>query len=233
MDFLAHTITLSGHEIMAWISTILIFASSFRYMHSIIRWKTKPNVVGWVLYQIATICVLVSSYELGAMSTIMAAFAYAINQLIIIILAIYYGHAKINKIEWIYCSISMVSLISWIVLFNNPDILLWYHFDILMISLIVLLINTFIDMMWAVSIFTKLYKHPETEDSMAWFLAFLSWIFSFLAIEEFNTEELVYPTYLLISNLAIWLLCFRKIPRHRFAKLFNFVERISGKSWRD
>ena len=127
----------------------------------------------------------------------------------------------------------MISLISWIVLFNYPDILRGYHFDILMISLIVLLINTLIDMMGAVSIFTKLYKHPETEDTMAWFLAFLSGIFSLLAIDELSTEEFIYPIYLIISNLAIWLLCFRKIPKHRFAKLFNFIERISGKSWRD
>lgn len=232
MDFLAQTVTLSGHEIMAWISAILIFASSFRYMHSIIVWKTKPNVVGWALYQIATICVLVSSYELGAMSTIVASLAYGINQLIIIALAVYYGYAKINKIETVYLGISMISLIVWIILVNFPDVLRWHHFDALMISLIVLIINTFIDMMWAVSIFTKLYKHPETEDSMAWFLAFLSGIFSFLAIDELSAEEFIYPLYLVVSNLAIWLLCFRKIPKHRFAKLFNFVEHISGKSWR-
>jgi hypothetical protein len=68
---------------------------------------------------------------------------------------------------------------------------------------------------------------------MAWFLAFLSGIFSFLAIEELTTEELIYPIYLIVSNFAIWLLCFRKIPKHRFAKLFDFIEHISGKSWRD
>jgi hypothetical protein len=233
MDFLAQDITLSGHELMAWISAILIFASSFRYMHSIIVWKTKPNVVGWTLYQIATICVLVSSYELGAMSTIVASLAYGINQLIIIALAVYYGYAKINKIETIYFGISMLSLIWWIVLVNFPDIFYGHHIDALVVALVVLMINTFIDMMWAVSIFTKLYKHPETEDSIAWFLAFLSGLFSFLAIEELSTEELIYPIYLVVSNLAIWLLCFRKIPKHRFAKLFNFVERISGKSWRE
>lgn len=233
MDFLAQTITLSGHEIMAWISAILIFASSFRYMHSIIVWKTKPNVVGWILYQIATICVLVSSYELGAMSTIVASLAYGINQLIIIGLAFYFGYAKINRIEGVYFGISMLSLLAWMILTHSPDVFSGHHFNALKISLIVLIINTFIDMMWAVSIFTKLYKHPETEDSMAWFLAFVSWLFSFLAIEELSTEELVYPIYLILSNLAIWLLCFRKIPKHRFAKLFDFMERISGKSWRD
>lgn len=233
MDFLSQTLTITWHEIMAWISAILIFASSFRYMHSIIAWKTKPNVVGWILYQIATICVLVSSYELWAMSTIVASLAYGINQLIIIGLAFYYGYAKINRIEWIYFGISMLSLIAWMILTHSPDVFSGHHFNALKVTLIVLIINTFIDMMWAVSIFTKLYKHPETEDSMAWFLAFLSGIFSFLGIEELTTEELIYPIYLIVSNFAIWLLCFRKIPKHRFAKLFDFIEHISGKSWRD
>ena len=77
-------ITFSWYDIFAIISWVLVFVSSFRYMYSIIKGKTKPNVVGWLLYQIATLCVLVSSYDLGAMSTIVASFAYTINQLIII-----------------------------------------------------------------------------------------------------------------------------------------------------
>ncbi len=97
MTFLAHTITL--YELAAWISAVLIFASSFRYIHSIVIGKTKPNVVGWLLYQIATICVLLTSYELGSFSTIVASFAYAISQLVIIVLAFRYGYAKMNRIE--------------------------------------------------------------------------------------------------------------------------------------
>jgi len=233
MAFLSQTFLISWHEIAAWVSAILIFASSFRYMHSIIIWKTKPNVVWWILYQIASICVLISSYELWAMSTIVASLTYGVNQLIIIGLSFYYGYAKIEKIEWVYFGISMLSLLVWIFLIHSPDLLTGSYFiNAYIVSLGVLIINTFIDMMWAVSIFTKLYKHPETEDSMAWFLAFLSGIFSFLAIDEFSPEEFIYPIYLIGSNLAIWLLCFRKIPRYRFMKLFNFIERISGKSWR-
>jgi hypothetical protein len=33
--------------------------------------------------------------------------------------------------------------------------------------------NTFIEMMGAVAIFTKLYHYPETEDAQAWLL---SWV---------------------------------------------------------
>lgn len=47
----------------------------------------------------ATICVLISAYELEIMSTIIASLAYAINQLIIIIMSFYYGYARMNRIE--------------------------------------------------------------------------------------------------------------------------------------
>lgn len=97
MDFLKQSITL--HELAAWISAILIFVSSFRYMHSIVQGATKPNLVGWILYQLATVCVLITSYELGSMSTIAASLAYAINQLVIIIMAFRYGYARINRVE--------------------------------------------------------------------------------------------------------------------------------------
>lgn len=210
-------ITFSWYDIFAIISWVLVFASSFRYMYSIIKGKTKPNVVGWLLYQIATLCVLVSSYDLGAMSTIVASFAYTINQLIIIWLAFRYGYAKMNRVEWIFFGVSILSLIVWIFLDH---------------SLYLLLINTFIDAMGALAIFVKLYKHPESEDTIAWFIAMISWMFSVLAVQEASVTELVYPYYLLISNAAIWMLCFRKKPKHRFEKIFNILGHITWKDWR-
>lgn len=48
------------------------------------------------------------------------------------------------------------------------------EFDELQVAMIVLFTNTLIDAMGAISIFTKLYKEPETEDKWAWFLAMLS-----------------------------------------------------------
>ena len=118
--FLKTSITF--HELAAVISTVIIFVSSFRYMHSIIRGETKPNIVGWILYELATICVLISAYELNSMSTIVAALAYAINQLLIIILAFKYGDAKVHKVEVFYFTVSLFSLIIWAVFSHFPHV---------------------------------------------------------------------------------------------------------------
>ncbi len=229
MDFLKYSLSL--HELAAWISAILIFVSSFRYIHSIINGKTKPNIVWWLLYQLATICVLITSYELGSMSTISASLAYAINQLIIIVLAFKYGYAHVNRIEWVYFWISLLSLILWAVFAHSPEIAKAYHMDEYSVTVTVLVTNTLIDLMWAIAIFTKLYKEPETEDSLAWFIAFISWIFSFIAVQNYTIHDLIYPMYLIFSNLAIWLLCFRKKPRQRFKVFFDKMELLVWK-WR-
>ncbi len=47
------------YTIMLVISVVLTTLSMIRYIYSIIKGKTKPNIVGWLLYQIATICVLI------------------------------------------------------------------------------------------------------------------------------------------------------------------------------
>ncbi|GAB0174270.1 MAG: hypothetical protein HHAS10_01490 [Candidatus Altimarinota bacterium] len=234
MDFLSTFLktSITFHELAAAISTVIIFASSFRYMRSIIRGETKPNIVGWILYELATICVLISAYELNSMSTIVAALAYAINQLLIIILAFQYGEAKINKVEVFYFAISLFSLIIWAVFSHFPHVAGELEFDELQVAMIVLFTNTLIDAMGAISIFTKLYKEPETEDKWAWFLAMLSGIFSLIAVENYTFHDLIYPLYLAGSNLAVWLLCFRKKPRHRFAWVFHITEKLVGKSWR-
>jgi hypothetical protein len=176
--------------------------------------------------------VLISAYELDSMSTIAAALAYAINQLLIIILAFQYGYAKINKVEVFYFTVSLFSLIVWAVFSHFPSVIGEFELDPLRIALIVLFTNTFIDLMGATSIFTKLYKEPETEDKWAWFLAMLSGIFSLIAVENYTAHDFVYPIYLFGSNLAIWLLCFRKKPKHRFAWVFHITEKLVGKSWR-
>lgn len=174
----------------------------------------------------ATICVLISAYELGSMSTIFAALAYAINQLIIIILAFHFGYARVNRIEAFYFSVSIFSLMAWAIFSHIPEIPGELELEAIHISIIVLITNTLIDFMGSTAIFTKLYKDPESEDTWAWFLCMISGLFSIIAVENYTVHDLIYPLYLFLSNLAIWFLCFRKRPKHRFEKIFNLVEKV-------
>ncbi|MBP9779612.1 hypothetical protein KBD33_03270 [Candidatus Gracilibacteria bacterium] len=221
MDYLSQSFTFTGHEIAAWISVALIFVSTIRYIDAIIKRRTLPNIVGWLLYELSTLCVLLTSFELGSMSTIFASSAYMVSQTVIIGFSIRYGYSKMHRTDYYYFGVSIISLILWGYFALNPEISESLGLKPHTIAIIVLITNTLIDLMGAVSIFTKLYLIPESEDSVAWFISFLSGVFSVLAIEHFTIQDIIYPIYLLTSNLAIWFLCFRKKPRFRFRIFFH------------
>jgi hypothetical protein len=76
-----------------------------RYIYSILEGKTKPNVVGWLLYEIASICILMGAYELYSdgdkemITTIYLALVFSVTQLIVIILAFRRGFVRLSGLE--------------------------------------------------------------------------------------------------------------------------------------
>ena len=214
------------------LSTVCVAASMIRYIYSILEGKTKPNIVWWLLYQIATICVLIGAYELGSITTIILTIVFAITQFIVIVLSFRHGFVKFTGLESFYFSISMLCLLFWIVASHNPSLLEVLHITEREVDIALITANTFIEMMGAVAIFTKLYHYPETEDAQAWLLSWVGWLLAIIAANSLSYEDLLYPVYLFTSNFAIWLLCFRRKPRGKFRHLFGMVERVVGKSWR-
>ncbi len=212
-------------------STTLVIASMARYIYSIIRGDTKPNLIWWALYQIATLCVLLGAFDLGSTPTIALALTFAISQFIIILLSLKYWYVKFTRAEGFYFGISVLCLFFWIIITNRPHYLEVLHLTEHDADIILLTVNTFIETMWAVAIFTKLYHHPGTEDKISWFLGWLSGLLALFAVNVFNYENVIYPLYLVITNFAIWLLCFRDTPKWRFLRFFQWLLGITGK-WR-
>lgn len=162
----------------------------------------------------------------------MLSLAFAITQLIVIVLSFRYGFTRMEKVEAIYFGISMISLIFWVIGTHSPELMKALDFSEHGLAIFVLSTNTIIEIMGALAIFTKLYNYPETEDAISWGLGWLAGLFSLLALSSYNYEDILYPTYILISNIAIWLLCFRKKPRWRFIHIFSRMEKIFGTNWR-
>lgn len=217
---------------MLVVSVVLTTLSMVRYIYSILKGKTKPNIVGWLLYQIATICVLIGAYELESTTTIALTLVFSISQFIVIILSFRYGFVRFSGSESLYFGISMVFLLFWIIAKHDPELLTTLHMTERWLDISLITANTLIEVMGAIAIFTKLYHHPETEDAHAWLLSWIGWLAGIIAANSLLYEDLLYPVYLFTTNFAIWLLCFRKKPRHRFAWLFRVVEKVVGKNWR-
>lgn len=159
--------------IMLIVSTTLVAASMIRYIYSIISGKTKPNMAGWLLYQIATICVLIGAYEIGSVTTIALTLVFSITQFIVILLSFRYGYVKFTRIEVMYFMVSMLFLLFWAFAKHSPEFMKLFHMTERGLDISLITANTMIEVMGAIAIFTKLYYHPETEDSLAWLLSWL------------------------------------------------------------
>jgi hypothetical protein len=220
------------YTIMLVLSTVLVAASMIRYIYSILGGKTKPNIVGWLLYQIATICVLIGAYELGSVTTIALTLVFSVTQLIVIILSFRYGFVRFSGLESFYFGFSMVVLLFWIVARHDSALMSALHLTERGLDIALITANTLIECMGAIAIFTKLYHHPETEDHHAWLLSWLGGLAAIIAANSLAYEDLLYPVYLFTTNLAIWLLCFRRKPRGRFKVLFEKLEKVVGGGWR-
>lgn len=212
------------------ISTVLVVISMVRYIYSIIHGTTKPNLIGWALYQIATICVLLSAIDLKSLPTIALAATFSISQFIVIVLSFRYGYIKFSKIEGLLFAISLICFMLWIFVRYNPAYLDMIHFSRHDADIILLTVNTFIEVMGAIAIFIKLYHHPGTEDSASWLLGWVSGVFALLAVSAITYENILYPLYLVITNCAIWLLCFRNSPRWRSRWLMQIMKKFSCES---
>ena len=67
----------------------------------------------------------------------------------------------------------MLCLLFWILANHNTELLSALHMTERGLDIALITANTFIEVMAAIAIFTKLYHYPETEDHHAWLL---SWI---------------------------------------------------------
>jgi uncharacterized paraquat-inducible protein A len=112
----------------------------------------------------------------------MLSLAFAITQLIVIVLAFRYGFARMDRVEGVYFGVSMLSLMFWIIAQHSPILISALDMTERGLAVFLLTTNTLIDAMGAVAIFTKLYKHPGTEDKLAWLLGGLSGLFVIISV---------------------------------------------------
>ncbi len=142
--------------------------------------------------------VMALSYHFsGAENTIWVPYVEFLGPLSIAILSIKYGEGSLEDKTDLLCLFgAFASVLLWII-FNNP--------------VIALVTNLAIDSFAIIPTIKKSYLRPEGEDFWAWFGTGLADSLNMFAVERFTFAILVYPIYMLVSDLIIILiLLFKK-----------------------
>jgi len=134
--------------------------------------------------------ILALSYDMsGAGNTIWVPYVEFLGPLSIAILSSKYGEGGLDNKTDLFCLFgSLVSVALWII-FNSP--------------IVALVTNLAIDSFAIIPTIKKSYLRPEGEDFWAWFGTGMADTLNMFAVERFTFAILVYPIYMLISDLII------------------------------
>lgn len=184
-------------SVIGLIAGIIALLAYVVYVVSILRGKSKPNRVTWWIWSFMGLVLALSYHSSGALNTIWVPYVEFLGPFSISLLSIKYGEGNLENKTDLYCFLGgVLSIMLWIV-FNNP--------------VIALVTNLAIDAFAIIPTIKKSYLRPEGEDFWAWFGTGLADGLNFFAVERFTFAILLYPVYMLISDLIIiFILLLRK-----------------------
>lgn len=183
--------------VLGLIAGIIAFLAYIVYIISIFRGGSKPNRATWWIWAFMGLVLALSYHFSGAENTIWVPYVEFLGPLSIAILSIKYGEGGLDDKTDLFCLFgAFVSVFLWII-FNNP--------------VVALVTNLAIDSFAIVPTIKKSYLRPEGEDFWAWFGTGLADSLNMFAVERFTFAVLVYPIYMLTSDLIIiFILLFKK-----------------------
>lgn len=182
MDFDAKTI----FGLVAGVIALLAYVV---YVISILREKSKPNRVTWWIWAFMGLVLALSYKFSGAENTVWVPYMEFIGPFIIALLSIKYGEGSFEDKTDLICLLgAILSIILWII-FDNP--------------VVALVTNLIIDSFAIIPTIKKTYLRPEGEDFWAWFGTGIADTLNMFAVEKFSFAILIYPIYMLVSDLII------------------------------
>jgi hypothetical protein len=183
--------------VLGIVAGFIAFGAYLIYIISILRHRSKPNRSTWWIWSFMGLVLAISYESSGASNTIWVPYVEFLGPFLIALLSIWYGEGSLKNKTDLYCLIGAVlSVILWII-FNNP--------------VVALVTNLLVDSFAIIPTIKKSYLRPEGEDFWAWFGTGVADSLNLFAVEKFSFAILLYPIYMLVSDLIIIvILLFRK-----------------------
>jgi uncharacterized membrane protein len=186
---------LTNEEIIGYSAGLISFFNMFRYMYAIKRDHIRPSLTYWGLAEVAMILIAISSWANGDRTTLWIAVAYASTQVIIIGMALRYGYDGMTRLDKSLFLLAFISVFLW-----------WYTKN----PFYTLVINVGIDAMSYIPLIRKSWKDPRSEDFTYWLIAAFASVLNMFAVTSLAFETVLYPWYLGIINLSVFLILFRR-----------------------
>ena len=173
----------------AFLSTALAIYCTFPYVLAILKGKTKPHQLSWLVFTIMNFIVFLSQFLAGARLSVLISFTFLLGSLSIFLLSLKYGVRDSSK--W-YRALFMFALCT---------IVVWY---LTKSNALAIWLTVIIDLAATSMTILKIKAQPYSEDPTPWIIASVAYIFAILTLINQPLNILyVRPLYGLIGDVAL------------------------------
>ncbi|HEY0010577.1 MAG TPA: hypothetical protein VGB97_01525 [Candidatus Paceibacterota bacterium] len=175
--------------ILGIIAGVIALAAYVVYVISILRGESKPNRATWWIWTLMGLILALSYFFSGASNTIWVPVVEFVGPLSIALLTLKYGEGGLgSKTDMICLFGAGVSILLWAV-FRDP--------------VVALVTNLCVDAFALFPTIKKSYLRPEGENFWAWMGTLSADTLNLFAAERFSFAILVYPVYMLLSDIIV------------------------------
>ena len=171
-------------------ASILGIIGGAAYIRDTYLRKTQPHRFAWFIFLVISVISFASQLALGAESSLFFAGWFICNNVIIFSLSLRKnaGYGGVTPINILALVLSAIGIILWVTL-SSP--------------LAALMSVLLAEIIGALLIIVKSYKHPGSETLIMWALGIIACALNLLAVGSLDIALLAFPLYLFIANIAI------------------------------
>jgi len=184
--------------IAAVLSTVLAIYACIPYAISIVKGRTKPHQLSFLVFTIMSGISAVSQLLAGGRGSVLISFVFFFGSGSSLALSFKYGIRESSRYDKLLFGLALTTIVVWYLTKSN-DIAIW--------------LTALIDVFATTMIILKIRAQPHTEAPYPWFVATLAYIFTCLTIFGKPLSILyVRPIYGFLSEAAVLaaILVFRK-----------------------
>jgi hypothetical protein len=178
-------------EVFALISFIIIVAPIIPYTKDMARGRVKPSRSTRVMFLGLLLLAFFQQHSLGAGLGLALLVGEILGSLAILLFSIRYGVGGLAKLDIACYTLLILDLGIWAVT-NN--------------ALLAIVLTMVADMIALVPTVVKTWKDPQSETYYWWLMGVVAPVFGILSEGNFSLQEVLFPVYLLLANLAVVLL---------------------------
>jgi len=182
-------------DVLAYCGALLVMLSSLPYIIDILRHRSKPNIVTWLVWTILTGIACAAAFAGHETHTALFTLGSTFGTAAIVLLGIRHGIAKFSLFD-ICCLLgALAGLVLWQV-FNSPTI--------------GIVVPVIIDFVGLLPTLKHSWQRPHEETWLTYFIDIVAPLFTIASLNHFNTVSLLYPAYIFFADLAVlWVLAIR------------------------